>query len=175
MMLVRHLLSILLLPTTVTIVVPYLILRQRFSSAASATLADPAGIAALVAGPLVIACGLGLAAGTIRRFVTEGKGTLAPWDPTQRLVVTGVYRYVRNPMISGVLLILLGEALALRSSAVLTWALTFFVINAIYMPLIEEPGLVQRFGDDYLLYRRNVPRWVPRTTAWQPPGAPATK
>jgi protein-S-isoprenylcysteine O-methyltransferase Ste14 len=81
-------------------------------------------------------------------------------------VVRGPYRHVRNPMISGVLLVLLGEALVLRSRLHLTWACTFFAINAVYIPLLEEPDLEARFGESYREYRRHVPRLVPRLTPW---------
>lgn len=82
----------------------------------------------------------------------------------------GPYRYVRNPMISGVLLVLFGEALILLSRAHLMWALTFLAINAVYIPLLEEPLLASRFGSAYDEYRRNVPRLFPRLRPWQPPG-----
>jgi len=89
---------------------------------------------------------------TIRQFVTVGKGTLAPWNPTQRLVVRGVYRHVRNPMIAGVFLVLLGEAILAASLPLLGWFAFFVIVNAVYIPLVEEPGLVKRFGGDYLAY-----------------------
>ena len=93
----------------------------------------------------------------------------SPGRPSLNLVVAGVYRHVRNPMISGVVLILLGEALALLSRGLLNWALGFLVVNLIYIPLLEEPMLVGRFGDEYRQYKQHVPRWVPRRTAWAPP------
>ena len=80
----------------------------------------------------------------------------------------GPYRHVRNPMITGVLLVLLGEAALLGSLGVLAWAAIFFAINAVWFRLVEEPGLVRRFGADYDEYSRNVPRWVPRGTPWRP-------
>lgn len=159
-MLLRHLLSILILPTTVTVVIPYLIVSSR---PVRPTLTSVA------VGAVVIAAGLMLVAVTVWHFATVGRGTIAPWDPPRRLVVRGVYRYVRNPMISGVILILIGEAIAMRSRDVLSWAAAFFLINLIYIPLLEEEFLIQRFGDDYLEYRRHVPRWVPRTRPWQSP------
>jgi protein-S-isoprenylcysteine O-methyltransferase Ste14 len=116
----------------------------------------------------LIAVGLALWAWTVTLFARIGKGTLAPWDPTQRLVVQGPYRHVRNPMISGVISILLGEAALLGSTPLLAWALGFSAVNATYIPLAEEPGLVRRFGDDYLCYRENVPRWLARPRPWQP-------
>ena len=157
-MLLRHLLSILILPTTVTVVIPYLIVSSRPATPTFASLA---------VGTIIIAAGLTLVAVTVWHFATVGEGTLAPWDPPRRLVVRGVYRYVRNPMISGVMLILIGEAIAMRSRDVLSWAAGFFLINVIYIPLLEEEFLIQRFGDDYAEYRRHVPRWIPRLTPWQ--------
>jgi protein-S-isoprenylcysteine O-methyltransferase Ste14 len=126
----------------------------------------------LLFGVAFIALGLVLMVATIRLFVTVGKGTLAPWNPTQRLVVQGVYRHVRNPMISGVFFVLLGEAALAASLPLFVWFAVFVLGNAVYIPLAEEPGLVKRFGDDYLAYKQNVPRWIPRLRGWptwQPP------
>jgi len=103
---------------------------------------------------------------SLARFARDGDGTLAPWDPPRRLVIRGPYRYVRNPMISGVVFTLFGEALALQSRPHLLWAMTFLAINLIYIPLLEEPDLVRRFGDDYRRYRRHVPGIVPRLSPW---------
>jgi protein-S-isoprenylcysteine O-methyltransferase Ste14 len=163
-------LSILLLPATVTVLVPYL-LASRASGPAWWPIEGSLTAAVFFAGCVLIVAGLALVAATIRWFATVGGGTLAPWDPTRRLVVTGVYRHVRNPMISGVLLILIGEALGLRSLPQLAWAGMFFLLNATYIPLIEERGLERRFGSDYRQYRRHVPRWLPRLTPWQPPSS----
>ena len=99
--------------------------------------------------------------------------TLAPWNPTQKLVVHGIYRYVRNPMITGMFCILLGEAIFFGSWWLLGWFGFFVLVNVIYIPLLEEPGLARRFGNDYLLYRRNVPRWIPRLTPWEELPEPA--
>jgi protein-S-isoprenylcysteine O-methyltransferase Ste14 len=117
-------------------------------------------------GIALIGLGCILVVKTVSLFVSQGQGTLAPWDPTQKLVVRGVYRYVRNPMISGVLGILLGEAICLGSIPLLYWSIAFLVINLIYMPLVEERGLERRFGEAYAHYRRNVPRWIPRLKPW---------
>ena len=119
-----------------------------------------------ILGGVLICLGLVLVVATIRLFVTVGKGTLAPWIPTQRLVVQGIYRHVRNPMISGVFFVLLGEAVLAASLPIFCWFVVFVVGNAVYIPLAEEPGLVQRFGADYEEYRRNVPRWLPRLRPW---------
>jgi protein-S-isoprenylcysteine O-methyltransferase Ste14 len=120
-----------------------------------------------VIGIAFIALGLSLMAATIRLFGTVGQGTLAPWNPPQRLVVDGVYRHVRNPMISGVVLVLLGESALTASRPILCWSLFFASMVAVAIPAIEEPGLVRRFGENYLAYKRNVPRWIPRRVPWQ--------
>ena len=104
---------------------------------------------------------------TNRLFVTVGHGTLAPWNPPQKLVVCSVYRHVRNRMITGVFCILLGESAFFGSLPLLGWLGFVVAVNMIYIPLVEEPGLAKRFGDDYLLYKRNVPRWIPRLRAWE--------
>jgi protein-S-isoprenylcysteine O-methyltransferase Ste14 len=119
-----------------------------------------------ILGCALLCLGLVLVVATIRLFGTVGQGTLAPWNPPQRLVVRGVYRHVRNPMIAGVFFVLLGEAVLAASLPVLGWFAVFVVVNAVYIPLAEEPGLVKRFGSDYLTYRQNVPRWIPRLTPW---------
>jgi len=154
----RHLAAILLLPGVVAVAVPVLLLWRdgpQFSRLA-------------VIGIPLIAVGLVLIVGTIRLFASVGRGTLAPWDATTRLVVSGPYRYVRNPMITGVLLVLLGEAASFQSLPVLLWFAVVFAVNAVYMPLVEEPGLERRFGDEYRTYKAHVPRWLPRTRPWSP-------
>ena len=94
----------------------------------------------------MLAFGLCMIAWTVALFAGVGRGTLAPWDPPERLVVRGPYRYVRNPMITGVVSVLLGEAALFGSPAVLAWAGFVFALNAVYFPLIEEPDLRSRFG-----------------------------
>ena len=106
--------------------------------------------------------GLALVAWTVGLFAAVGHGTLAPWCPTSRLVARGPYRYVRNPMIGGVLLILLGEAAVLGSVPLLLWFASVLAVNAVYIPLVEEPALRRRFGEEYEDYRADVPRRVPR-------------
>jgi len=147
----RHLLAILLLPGTVTVLVPVWIL-------------DSAGLGPTplaVLGAVSIACGVALWSWTVTLFARIGRGTLAPWDQTRRLVVAGPYRYVRNPMITGVLLVLAGEAALFASPGVLIWAGAFFLINSVWFVLGEEPGLRRRFGEDYEEYARTTPRWLP--------------
>lgn len=148
----RHLAAIVLLPGTVTVVVPALLLDD----------ADLAQWPLAALGAALLAAGLGMIAWTVSLFVRIGRGTLAPWDPTSRLVVRGPYRYVRNPMISGVLAVLLGEAALFGSLAVLAWWAFVFALNAVYFVLIEEPDLRDRFGAEYEAYAARTPRWLPR-------------
>ncbi len=110
--------------------------------------------------PLTI--GIYLAATTTKMFFVIGKGTPAPWDPPARIVTTGIYGRMRNPMITGAILIILGESIMLDSFALLIWALIFFVGNHFYFILSEEPALEKRFGKEYTKYKKEVPRWIPR-------------
>ena len=121
----------------------------------------------ITVGAILLLAGLALFISTLFLFATEGRGTLAPWDPPRRLVVRGPYRFVRNPMISGVILILIGECLGFRSWPLAEWAAGFAVINMIYIPLLEEPQLKWRFGEEYQQYKRNVPRLFPRLRPWR--------
>jgi protein-S-isoprenylcysteine O-methyltransferase Ste14 len=115
-----------------------------------------------IGGIVIFLCGFALFAWCISLFARVGEGTLAPWDPTRRLVAVGPYQYVRNPMITGVLTMLVGESIFLGSRVIALWAATFFVINNIYFLLSEEPGLEGRFGAAYREYKTAVPRWLPR-------------
>jgi protein-S-isoprenylcysteine O-methyltransferase Ste14 len=162
--LLRHIFAIAVLPVTVVILVPLWIARRY-----DVTVTIPnsaAAIGAAVAGVGFLVLGVVLFVGSLKRFASEGQGTLAPWDPPRRLVVRGPYRYVRNPMITGVLFVLIAEALLLRSWPHARWAATFLVINLIYIPLLEEPILESRFGDEYRQYRMHVPRLIPRARPW---------
>jgi len=162
----RHLLSIAILPFTVTVIIPSWLARRYHVSLTIGTTAPE--IVLQVLGVASLGVGLVLFAASLRQFAVRGKGTLAPWDPPKHLVVEGPYRYVRNPMISGVLFVLFGEALVLQSWPHGCWALIFLFINLVYIPLFEEPQLERRFGDSYVEYRRHVRRLLPRLRPWQP-------
>jgi protein-S-isoprenylcysteine O-methyltransferase Ste14 len=164
----KHLRAIILLPGMVLLVIPGTILwRDGFDTLGLWQSVPMTRVVLPILGGACVGSGLVLMAATIRLFVTVGRGTLAPWDPPQHLVVRGAYRHVRNPMISGVLSILLGESLLTASLPLFAWFLAFLVVNSAYIPLWEEPGLVKRFGDDYPAYKRNVPRWISRLTPWK--------
>jgi protein-S-isoprenylcysteine O-methyltransferase Ste14 len=154
--------AILLLPGTVTVAVPAVLLLEGDGPDIGWGL--DGGVAALtvVLGVLLYASGFALWLWTVRLFARIGDGTLAPWDPTQRLVVEGPYRYVRNPMITAVILALVGEAAVFGSWALLVWAAVVFAGNWLWFVVYEEPGLERRFGAEYREYKRRVPRWIPR-------------
>ncbi len=150
--LLAHLRDILLLPVVMTILIPYLIDKPDGSP----------GIFIQVTGAFMILTGFALFTYTVVLFKIIGRGTLAPWSVKQRLVVSGPYRYCRNPMITGVFFILIGEATFFWSSALLSYAFIFFLINTVYFIMVEEPGLGERFGKEYDEYKMHVPRWLPR-------------
>ena len=161
----RWLQAVVLLPGTVLIVVPAVILHRTTGS-----FSVPATDSLQLIAALVIAIpGAVFSGWTMSLFIRFGDGTAAPWDPPQELVVRGPYRHVRNPMISGVLFMLLAETLAYHSIGLGIWAAVFFVGNSVYFPLVEEPGLRKRFGPDYDRYFENVGRWIPRLTPWRQP------
>lgn len=164
----RHARAIALLPGTAAVAVPAIILLAGEDSKIGWGLGGVGSVLLVLIGSALIAFGLALWVWTVRLFVRIGQGTLAPWDPTRHLVVDGPYSRVRNPMITAVLAVLLGEAALFGSPAVLIWCALFLGINWVYFVAYEEPGLERRFGDDYRAYRRNVPRWIPRRTPWTP-------
>jgi protein-S-isoprenylcysteine O-methyltransferase Ste14 len=157
---VRHVIAVAVLPLTVAALIPlWLADREGMTSSIGSSVPD----LLLQAGGLVaLSLGLTLFLASVWRFVSQGRGTLAPWDPPRDLVVQGPYRHVRNPMISGVVMVLFGEAGVLLSLPHLAWASIVLGINTLYIPLIEEPWLHERFGEEYRVYCRHVPRLVPR-------------
>jgi protein-S-isoprenylcysteine O-methyltransferase Ste14 len=164
-LLLRHLVAIAILPCTVVGLVPLWIARQyditlRAGETPVEIALQYAGIFALVAGALLFAS-------SVWKFATDGRGTLAPWDPPRMLVIRGPYRLVRNPMISGVAFALFGEALVWLSVPHAAWAVLFLALNVVYIPMFEEPRLARRFGQAYEVYRRNVPRFLPRAEPWR--------
>lgn len=147
------------MPITMVVVVPAWILRGD-AHVAPWPLA-PAGLLLLIAAASLFVT-------TLYLFIAFGRGTLAPWDQTQELVLMGPYRHTRNPMISAVLGMILGEALFFASWPLLIWAAAFFVVNTLYFWLSEEPALEARFDASYRQYMYAVPRWIPRPTPYRP-------
>ena len=95
-------------------------------------------------------------------FVTHGQGTPVPFDPPQKFVATGLYRYVRNPMFIGAFLALLGFGMFLLSVSVLILAIVAILLAHCFVVLVEEPGLERRFGESYRCYKKSVSRWLPK-------------
>jgi protein-S-isoprenylcysteine O-methyltransferase Ste14 len=158
----RHARAIALLPGTAAVVVPAVILIAGDGPNVGWGLDGVLAAVPVLVGAAFVAAGLSMWAWTVRLFARIGKGTLAPWDPTRHLVVEGPYRVVRNPMITAVLGVLLGEAILVGSVGIGIWCAVFVAINWAYFVLVEEPGLERRFGDEYRAYKRRVPRWIPR-------------
>ena len=149
----KNVLFAILLPGTVTVLVPCLIISDRLLALEW----SPRSILALL--PLTV--GTSVLLRCIWDFAVSGRGTLAPVDPPKALVVQGLYRYVRNPMYVGVLLILFGEAWLFDSRKLLFYALGCFVVVHAFVLLYEEPHLRRKFGDAYVRYCETVNRWFP--------------
>jgi protein-S-isoprenylcysteine O-methyltransferase Ste14 len=147
----RTIASVLILPGTAAVFVPWLILGQP---------AAPSGAAWL--GLVPLALGLALGAWCVVLFAVRGRGTPAPWDPPPRFVAQGPYRVVRNPMYIGVALILAGEAILFRSWPLVIYLIAIGILWHLFVVAYEEPTLEQQFGDEYRTYRSRVPRWLPR-------------
>ena len=122
---------------------------------------DPS-LLARIAGATLIAAGATALLGSFARFALQGLGTPAPTNPTERLVITGLYRYVRNPMYLAVASTILGQWLLLGRPVLLAYALTFGAIVFAFVRGYEEPTLRARYGEEYERYRAEVPGWWPR-------------
>ena len=156
MLLLRSLLFTIVVPGAVVLWLPFAFI---LSSATIARIAwTPVGYAAV----LLISIGAAVMLWCIGDFMIAGLGTLAPIDPPTLLVRNGLYRYVRNPMYSGVLLVLLGEVALFRSLALLTYTAAWFVVINFVVVFSEEPTLRRRFDGSYEDYCRSVGRWWPR-------------
>jgi len=103
------------------------------------------------------------------RFAVVGLGTPAPVAPTEHLVVSGLYQYVRNPMYLGLLTAIVGQALLFGSMGLLWYAILVWMAFFAFVVSVEEPSLQRRFGSQYEAYRAHVRRWWPRFTPWRSP------
>jgi len=115
-----------------------------------------------VLGALLVAAGAASVVHSFARFALEGRGTPAPVAPTETLVVSGQYRWVRNPMYVAVVSMVLGQALLLGSARLLWYALGLAALFHAFVLGYEEPTLARRYGESYARYRATVNRWVPR-------------
>jgi len=122
----------------------------------------PGWVVFRVIGAVLIVLGAGVVIESFARFALEGLGTPAPLAPTQRLVVRGLYRYVRNPIYIADAAIIAGQSLLLGRLWLLLYAVAFLIVTAAFVRWYEEPTLSRQFGDEYEAYRRAVPGWLPR-------------
>jgi protein-S-isoprenylcysteine O-methyltransferase Ste14 len=120
----------------------------------------------IVGGMLIIGGAPGLL-DSFARFALEGRGTPAPIAPPRKLVVSGLYRYVRNPIYIAVVSIILGQALLFGDGRLLWYGALLWVFFHVAVVMFEEPALKQTFGAEYESFRTNVPRWIPRLTPWR--------
>jgi protein-S-isoprenylcysteine O-methyltransferase Ste14 len=151
-----------LAPGVVAGAIPWWLTRWRMRDALWwAPIDRVAGAALVVAGAIVLVH-------AFARFAAEGAGTPAPPAPTERLVVGGLYRHVRNPMYLAVVATIAGQALLLGQPVLLLHAAAVAIAVAAFVRLYEQPALSRQFGATYEAYRRAVPAWWPRVRAYRP-------
>ena len=151
----RALIAFLVLPGIAGIIMPPLIAAF-----------DPWRGASVWQGSILMVAGLVLLLWCVRDFYVRGKGTLAPSDPPQNLVVVGLYRHMRNPMYVGVLTLVIGWAVIVGSFLVALYSVVLAIGFHIRVVVYEELWLRLQFGDDWAHYCTNVARWIPRLKPW---------
>ena len=159
MLALRSLFFTMVVPGTVAVLIPYLIVSGTGVRISGPW--NPLQFLSLV--PMLV--GTAILLRCIWDFAAQGRGTLAPIDPPKELVVQGPYRYVRNPMYVGVLVLLLGQTAFFRSVALLQYTAVWFIVVHLFVVLYEEPSLRRRFGSSYERYSRTVHRWLPARPA----------
>lgn len=152
---------LLLAPGTVAGLIPWWITRWQRAPGALAG----GDVVAVLAVVLMVLGLIGLIE-SFARFALEGRGTPAPVLPTSRLVVSGLYRFVRNPMYLAVVVLIIGQGLYFGQNGVLVYGLGIWLVFHMFVLAYEEPTLRRSFPDDYVAYFANVPRWLPRLTPW---------
>ncbi len=150
----------LLAPGVVAGLIPFLITRWRIQDGASQTLTIIGGVLLILFLAMLIECFV--------RFVRHGAGTPAPLAPTEKLVVSGLYRHTRNPMYVAVLGLILAQMLLFGHAALLPYAITVWCAFQVFVVYFEEKRLRAEFPEEYAAYFDNVPRWIPRLTPWSP-------
>ena len=153
-----------LAPGTVAVLAPWLIARQWPVE----SLWPDTGWTKLLA-VVLAAAGLAALAESFARFAIEGSGTPAPVAPTKRLVVSGLYRYLRNPMYVAVLAVIIGWAVWFGSPPLFGYAALVWLCFTIFVLVYEEPTLRRTFGEEYAIYSANVGPWIPRLRPWTAP------
>ena len=161
----EYLKVVLILPGNVLITIPFLIFLFTRNSYSYYLVGFDNFL--FYAAMFFVSLGLLLAIWSVRTFYTKGgEGTPGPWRPISKLIFSGPYRYVRNPMILGVVNLLLFESALFNSMLFLLWAFVFFVGNIIYFKTFEERELIKRFGTDYENYKNEVPMLFPKFTPY---------
>jgi len=120
-----------------------------------------------ILGGILIIAGVPGLVDSFARFALEGLGTPAPVAPPKKLVVTGLYRYVRNPIYIAVVAVIFGQALVFGELRLLWYGALLWLFFHLWVLMLEEPELKQTFGAEYVSFRTNVPRWIPRLTPWR--------
>jgi protein-S-isoprenylcysteine O-methyltransferase Ste14 len=151
----RNLLFTILQPGMVAGLIPYWILRTSSTATFKNSLSPFQYIAIFI-----FAAGIAILFYCISMFAINGKGTLSPADPTKKLVVSGLYRFSRNPMYIGVLLMLIGEAVFFSSGSLWIYAAIVFIAFNLFIILHEEPRLKRDFGTEYQQYLKTTRRWL---------------
>lgn len=154
-LLLRNLLFTILQPGVVAGLVPYLLVRNSGKTffPEQWTIWNFGGAVLMIVGASVLLrC--------VLRFATEGKGTISPIDPTKKLIIKGLYKYSRNPMYVGMMILLAGEAIFWRSLALTIYTGVIFIAFNLFIILHEEPRLRRVFGAEYEAYFQNVRRWL---------------
>ena len=149
------LLFLVLAPGTVAGLIPWWISRWQIRSS----------LPLQVAGALLIACGTVVLLDSFARFALKGLGTPAPVFPTRHLVISGLYRYVRNPMYVAVVSLILGQALLFGNFQLLEYGAVVWLAFHTFVLTYEEPVLRSSYGAEYEAYCRGVSRWIPRLRA----------
>ena len=152
---IRNLVMIVLFPGTVVVYIPYRLL-DRFGIPEPVTWSASQYMAVLL-----LTVGTSILLKSIWSFARVGKGSLAPFDETQKLIVVGLYRYLRNPMYVGVILIILAQSMFFWSSALLSYAGVCIILANILVIGYEENRLRYKYGDEYRRYCKRVGRWIP--------------
>jgi len=163
----EHFKAILQLPFIVALIIPLLIHFFTKDVVVIPICELPFWQSAIIGG-IFLTIGLTLFVKSLQLFDKIGKGTLAPWNPTSKMIIVGLYRHVRNPMIIGVVFILLAEAFLLQTGNILIFTGIFVTLKTLYFIFDEEPTMRKRYGAEYLAYSKHVPRWIPRIKGWTP-------
>jgi protein-S-isoprenylcysteine O-methyltransferase Ste14 len=116
---------------------------------------------------VLVLAGIPVLVDSFARFAIQGLGTPAPIAPPTKLVVTGLYRHVRNPMYVSVIAIVFGQALLFGDWRLIVYGAVFWFACHLYVTLYEETTLARSFGEAYKVFCANVPRWIPRLAPWR--------